>query len=470
MLVHRAALWFFGRSAGTQYSRASTNETAAESCASPTRDAVELAAERFKRWTRISIWIVTWYAISITLTLYNKWLFDMYGLSFPLLITAVHFLLKAMLARTAMSLMGLRPRTLNCFHATGRTTLLTGMATATDVATSNLALLYVSVTAYTIVKSSAPIWILFFSVCLGLRRAGVGMICVVIMIVCGITIVATSPVDVPPAGDDNKDDSYGLGGESDADGMGADADADAAAAEAAAEAAAVLERTIGIGLVLVSSLCAGFRWAASQLLLTGRPASTAPASQEQPSEPQAPPSPRQPEASVMPTARVYAANHSADADGNERRPSLSVPAGGEQDVVMGSAEDGLKPVHPYTLVFGTSLSGALLLLPVALLLETHHLRVYLAEHELLGHLFRLYSALGMSLVGGFLAFALLVAEVRVVALTSGLSLSIAGIFKEVLTVVGATLILDEHLTVYKAGGLALCVAGLALYVSMEVRR
>ena len=57
-----------------------------------------------------------------------------------------------------------------------------------------------------------------------------------------------------------------------------------------------------------------------------------------------------------------------------------------------------------------------------------------------------------------------------VALTSGLSLSIAGIFKEVLTVVGATIVLGEHLTAYKAGGLALCVAGLALYVSMEVRR
>ena len=55
-------------------------------------------------------------------------------------------------------------------------------------------------------------------------------------------------------------------------------------------------------------------------------------------------------------------------------------------------------------------------------------------------------ALGMSLVGGFLAFALLVAEVKVVALTSGLSLSIAGIFKEVLTVVGATIVLGEHLT------------------------
>ena len=61
------------------------------------------------------------------------------------------------------------------------------------------------------------------------------------------------------------------------------------------------------------------------------------------------------------------------------------------------------------------------------------------------------------------------AQVRVVALTSGLSLSLAGIFKEVLTVLASSYVLGETLTPQKAAGLAMCIAGLVLYVGMEAR-
>ena len=56
----------------------------------------------------ISTFVLLWYVLSISLTLYNKWLFAVYGLRLPLLITALHFALKVPLARVAMACRGLR--------------------------------------------------------------------------------------------------------------------------------------------------------------------------------------------------------------------------------------------------------------------------------------------------------------------------------------------------------------------------
>ena len=122
-------------------------------------------------------------------------------------------------------------------------------------------------------------------------------------------------------------------------------------------------------------------------------------------------------------------------------------------------------LHPYVLVFGTSLWGAGLLMPVALARESHRLVEYAALYGTPN----LRFSLALSTVGGFLAFVLLLAEVRVVALTSGLSLSIAGLFKDVLTMLASALVLGEVLTVYKVVGLAVCLSGLALYVALEAR-
>ena len=55
------------------------------------------------------------------------------------------------------------------------------------------------------------------------------------------------------------------------------------------------------------------------------------------------------------------------------------------------------------------------------------------------------------------------AELRVVCLASGLSLSVAGVFKELLTVLCSSAVLGEPLTFYNVCGLLLCTVGIALY-------
>ena len=105
--------------------------------------------------------------MSCTCHQYNKWLFTIYGLSFPLLITAVHFLVKSLLSRLTLWLLDLHPIVpLGTIHFAPYVGM--GIVTAADIALSNLSFLFITVTYYTIVKSSVPMWILAFSVALRL--------------------------------------------------------------------------------------------------------------------------------------------------------------------------------------------------------------------------------------------------------------------------------------------------------------
>ena len=170
MLLHSVRSWFGAPvTAAAGFSRVPTTAAADEGSGSAAIGHGRCSEDGMRVWS-ICLWIGSWYCISIFMTLYNKWLFALYGLSFPLLVTAVHFCLKALLARWAMACNGLERSSLSLLSRTGRVTLLTGLTTAADVACSNQSFLFISVTAYTIVKSSTPIWILAFSVCLGLRR------------------------------------------------------------------------------------------------------------------------------------------------------------------------------------------------------------------------------------------------------------------------------------------------------------
>ena len=116
------------------------------------------------RRAEVALWILSWYCMSICITIFNKYLFTSYGLHFPLTVTSFHFLLKLVFARVAMRCTGTPPLELCRSRRLLATIGANGFATAADVALSNQAFLFISVTYYTIVKSSVPVWILVFSV------------------------------------------------------------------------------------------------------------------------------------------------------------------------------------------------------------------------------------------------------------------------------------------------------------------
>ena len=387
----------------------------------------------------ISTFVLLWYVLSISLTLYNKWLFAVYGLRLPLLITALHFALKVPLARVAMACRGLRAPPLDWRTVAARI-VPTGAATALDIALSNLSYLFISVTYYTIVKSAVPIWILLFSVWYGLQRLRPSTVLVIAAIVVGIALASITPEDAsgdddPPLRllrralaladvEDDTEPGAAAPGAADA------ADAPAAAVEDGGAALGDSPRPIlGLVLVLAASLCGGFRWACTQVLLT-------PHAMHAPLEPTS--RADSPAAADAPSAPTAAA--AADRDGDR--------------------------LSPLVLVYYISPVGALLLLPCALAIELPTLQMY-AEDAIadvddtdVGAYVRL---LLLSTVGGALGFALLLAELRVVELSSGLTLSVAGIFKDLFQIAASAIMLGDVLTPFNVAGGMLCLSGMGAY-------
>lgn len=75
--------------------------------------------------------------------------------------------------------------------------------------------------------------------------------------------------------------------------------------------------------------------------------------------------------------------------------------------------------------------------------------------------------LGSLLLGGILAFGLGFSEFLLVSRTSSLTLSIAGIFKEVCTLLLAAHLLGDQISLLNWLGFALCLSGISLHVALK---
>lgn len=118
--------------------------------------------------------VVLWYAISIGMTLFNKWFLRVFaggGFPFATTMTCANMFIKCALSRLvhACSSCGsnsssssgrrqaARPMALGA-RAYWRLAVPIGLCTALDIMLSNLSFLYITVTFYTIVKSGGNVW------------------------------------------------------------------------------------------------------------------------------------------------------------------------------------------------------------------------------------------------------------------------------------------------------------------------
>ena len=74
-----------------------------------------------------------------------------------------------------------------------------------------------------------------------------------------------------------------------------------------------------------------------------------------------------------------------------------------------------------------------------------------------------------ALSGGVLAFVMVLAEVRVVGLASGLTLSVLGVAKEFITITISVVGLREPFSRLNAAGLTLCAVGIVAYQRLRLR-
>lgn len=104
--------------------------------------------------------VVLWYAISIGMTLFNKWFLRVFaggGFPFATTMTCANMVVKCVLSRAAHACSRRPPLALSA-RAYWRLAVPIGLCTALDIMLSNLSFLYITVTFYTIVKSGGNVW------------------------------------------------------------------------------------------------------------------------------------------------------------------------------------------------------------------------------------------------------------------------------------------------------------------------
>jgi len=82
----------------------------------------------------------------------------------------------------------------------------------------------------------------------------------------------------------------------------------------------------------------------------------------------------------------------------------------------------------------------------------------------------IWMSLGILLFPGTLAFLMTSSEFALLQRTSVVTLSICGIFKEVLTIIVATIVFKDELTAINFGGLVVTIATIAAYNYMKIKR
>ncbi|KAK4877735.1 hypothetical protein RN001_010241 [Aquatica leii] len=155
----------------------------------------ELDMKPRKTVTRTCLWyyfrnillISVYFVFSIGLTFYQRWLYQSF--KFPLSVVVVHLIVKYLLAsliRTIVIKYQGRPRVVLNFTEYFIAVSPTGIFSGIDIGFSNWGLELVTVSLYTMTKSTSIVFILFFAILLKLEKKSWSLCTIVIMISLGL--------------------------------------------------------------------------------------------------------------------------------------------------------------------------------------------------------------------------------------------------------------------------------------------
>ncbi|XP_039764166.1 solute carrier family 35 member C2 [Pararge aegeria] len=295
--------------------------------------------------------ILLYFSLSIGLTFYQRWLLKEFH--YPLTVVMYHLVVKWMLSvlvRMVLYLITGKPQLMLQFVTCLRSVGPTGLASGIDVGFSNWGLELVTISLYTMTKSTTIIFILGFAIVLGLEKKSWSLVGIVLMISAGLIMFTY------------KATQFNL---------------------------------LGFNLLLLASFAAGLRWTFAQLL-------------------------------------------------------------------MQKSKLGLH--NPVDMVFHVQPWMFLSLLPFMIMFEGFKCIDYvlrLPQEELMPTLLKVS-------VGATIAFAMEISEFLVVTYTSSLTLSIAGIFKEMCILVLAVEVSGDLLSSVNVVGLALCLLGIIGHIVHKI--
>ncbi|CCH43985.1 putative transporter [Wickerhamomyces ciferrii] len=202
--------------------------------------------------------ILGWYVFSLTISLYNKWMFDKskLNLPFPILITSFHQLLLSILSFITIKLKpSIRPNQPIPSSSTYEEIeenqqqnqnenqkfdwkfylvhiLPCAMASSGDIGSGNMSFRFISLTTYTMVKSSSIAFVLLFGVLFKLEKFSLNLLGIVLLMSFGVMLMVDNDKGQTSDSDSGSNHFY-----------------------------------LGFGLVLMSSCMSGLRWVFTQLLL-----------------------------------------------------------------------------------------------------------------------------------------------------------------------------------------------------------
>ncbi|AFR93429.1 solute carrier family 35, member C2 [Cryptococcus neoformans C23] len=158
-------------------------------------------------WWRNAIvtgtFILTWYAFATLLSLYNKWMFSpqYYNFQYPLFVTACHMIVQFALAALIRIIWAdkFRPKERPMRGDYLTKILPTAASTGGDIGLSNLSLKTITLSLYTMCKSSTLIFVLIFAFAFRLETYSLRLISVISLISFGVfcMVFNTTTVSIP---------------------------------------------------------------------------------------------------------------------------------------------------------------------------------------------------------------------------------------------------------------------------------
>ncbi|KAE9408611.1 triose phosphate transporter [Gymnopus androsaceus JB14] len=156
--------------------------------------------EKKRLWWRNAVvnmmFIGSWFFFAILLSVYNKWMFSdsHFNFPYPLFVTSLHMIVQFALAALVLNIWPkkFKPDRYPTPEEYGKKAFPTGAATSLDIGLSNLSLKTVSLSFYTMVKSSSLIFVLLFAFLFHLERFSWRLVGVIILICSGVLLMVAT--------------------------------------------------------------------------------------------------------------------------------------------------------------------------------------------------------------------------------------------------------------------------------------
>lgn len=318
-----------------------------------------------------AVLIALWYFFSLSISLYNKWMFSSENLDFhfPLFTTSLHMVVQFLLASCVLLVFpSLRPDTRSQQFRTNNKEaskpLLTphfyltrlvpcGTTTSLDIGLGNASLQTITLTFYTMCKSSVLIFVLIFAFLFRLEQPSVRLILIILSMTVGVVMMVFGETAF---------------------------------------------QLTGFLLAISASFFSGFRWALTQILLLRHPATS----------------------------------------------------------------------NPFATMFFLAPIMFVTLFLIALFSETPS--GVIVGLQLLAHNLGTAKAVMLMFVPGVLAFCMIASEFTLLQRTNVVTLSICGIFKEVVTISAAEIVFHDELSMINISGLLVTIISIACYNYMKITK